>query len=97
MYRINPYIILLTVIATLGGLLFDHDTAVISRAMGSLRAFFIEPRNLDPDIVNLLLGFVISSALIGGIIGGWGSTNIGQIRDNFIAWNQLAASLAART
>ena len=75
MSRLNPYIILLTLIATLGGLLFGYDTAVISGAVGSLRAYFIVPRNLDPDAANSLLGFVTSSALIGcivgGIIGGW--------------------------
>jgi len=84
MPRINPYIILLTLVATLGGLLFGYDTAVISGAVGSLRAYFIEPRNLAPDSANSLLGFVTSSALIGcilgGIIGGWVSTHIGRKR-----------------
>jgi SP family xylose:H+ symportor-like MFS transporter len=89
MSRLNPYIILLTLIATLGGLLFGYDTAVISGAVGSLRAFFIEPRHLDPDAANSLLGFVTSSALIGcivgGIIGGWVSTNIGRKRGLIVA------------
>ncbi len=84
MSRLNPYIILLTLIATLGGLLFGYDTAVISGAVGSLRAYFIVPRNLDPDAANTLLGFVTSSALVGcilgGVIGGWVSTNIGRKR-----------------
>ncbi len=89
MSRLNPYIILLTLIATLGGLLFGYDTAVISGAVGSLRAYFIVPRNLDPDAANSLLGFVTSSALIGcilgGIVGGWVSTNIGRKRGLILA------------
>ena len=89
MPRINPYIVILTLIATLGGLLFGYDTAVISGAVGSLRAYFIEPRNLNPDAANSLLGFVTSSALIGcivgGIIGGWVSTNIGRKRGLIVA------------
>ena len=71
MSRINSYVALLTLIATLGGLLFGYDTAVISGAVGSLRAYFIDPRHLaDPNTANSLLGFVSSSALIGCIIGG---------------------------
>jgi MFS transporter, SP family, xylose:H+ symportor len=89
MSRINPYIVLLTLIATLGGLLFGYDTAVISGAVGSLRAYFIDPRHLDPNAADSLLGFVTSSALIGcilgGIIGGWVSTNIGRKRGLIVA------------
>jgi SP family xylose:H+ symportor-like MFS transporter len=90
MSRLNPYIILLTLTATLGGLLFGYDTAVISGAVGSLRAYFIDPRNLaDPNQANSLLGFVTSSALIGcvigGLLGGWVSTKIGRKRGLIIA------------
>ena len=89
MTRINPYIALLTLIATLGGLLFGYDTAVISGAVGSLRAYFINPRNLDPNAANSLLGFVTSSALIGcivgGVFGGWVSTRIGRKRGLIVA------------
>jgi len=89
MSRLNPYLILLTLIATLGGLLFGYDTAVISGAVGSLRAYFIDPRNLDTNAANSLLGFVVSSALIGciigGMLGGWVSTNIGRKRGLIIS------------
>ena len=76
------YIALLTVVATLGGFLFGYDTAVISGTVESLRIFFIEPQNLPLAQANALEGFVVSSALIGCIIGaclaGWLSQKLGR-------------------
>ncbi len=43
------YISAITLTATLGGLLFGYDTAVISGAVGSLKSFFITPLLNDPD------------------------------------------------
>jgi SP family xylose:H+ symportor-like MFS transporter len=95
MSRLNPYVVLLTLIATLGGLLFGYDTAVINGAVGSLKAYFIDPRFADlanpaqANAANSLLGFVVSSALIGciigGLMGGWVSTHIGRKRGLVIA------------
>ena len=95
MPRINPWVLLLTLIATLGGLLFGYDTAVINGAVDSLKAYFVDPRFTDlsnpaqANAANSLLGFVVSSALIGciigGLIGGWVSTNIGRKRGLVIA------------
>jgi SP family xylose:H+ symportor-like MFS transporter len=95
MSRLNPYVVLLTLIATLGGLLFGYDTAVINGAVGSLKAYFIDPRFTDltnaaqANAANSLLGFVVSSALIGcifgGLVGGWVSTHIGRKRGLVIA------------
>jgi SP family xylose:H+ symportor-like MFS transporter len=83
------YVVLATLVATLGGLLFGYDTAVISGAVGSLRSYFIDPKNLSVDTANSLLGFVVSSALIGcivgGLLGGWVSTHIGRKRGLLIA------------
>jgi SP family xylose:H+ symportor-like MFS transporter len=95
MSRINPYVVLLTLIATLGGLLFGYDTAVINGAVDSLKSYFVDPRFADlanpaqANAANSLLGFVVSSALIGciigGLIGGWVSTNIGRKRGLVVA------------
>jgi SP family xylose:H+ symportor-like MFS transporter len=95
MPRINPYVLLLTLIATLGGLLFGYDTAVINGAVDSLKVYFIDPRFADltnpaqANAANSLLGFVVSSALIGciigGLMGGWVSTNVGRKRGLIIA------------
>jgi len=64
------YTIGLTLVATIGGLLFGYDTAVISGTVGSLKAFFIDPAGLAETQANSQLGFAVSSALIGCIIGG---------------------------
>ena len=61
----------ITLVATLGGLLFGYDTAVISGTTQSLDVFFIEPLGLEEAAANSMKGFIISSALIGCIIGGF--------------------------
>ncbi len=60
------YIVLITLVATLGGLLFGYDTAVISGAEGSLQRYLADGLNLS----SLAHGLTVSSALIGCIIGG---------------------------
>jgi SP family xylose:H+ symportor-like MFS transporter len=89
MSRLNPNVILLALIATLGGLLFGYDTAVINGAVDSLKVYFIDPRNLSPDAADWLWGMVNCSALvgctIGGIIGGWVSISIGRKRGLIVA------------
>lgn len=62
----NLYLAMITFTATLGGLLFGYDTAVISGAEKSVQAFLIESQGLS----TLVHGLTISSALIGCIIGG---------------------------
>ncbi|WP_348771739.1 D-xylose transporter XylE [Maribacter sp. MMG018] len=64
------YLIKLTIVATLGGLLFGYDTAVISGTVSSLENFFVLPFGLNEMDANARLGFVVSSALIGCVIGG---------------------------
>ncbi|NLZ94500.1 MAG: D-xylose transporter XylE [Bacteroidales bacterium] len=60
------YVIGLTLVATLGGLLFGYDTAVISGAEKSIQAFLIDSQNLS----SFIHGATTSSALIGCIVGG---------------------------
>ncbi len=67
----NPYLIMLTVIATLGGLLFGYDTAVISGTVASLKHVFIDPYHWPETTANVMHGLLVSSALIGCIIGGF--------------------------
>jgi MFS transporter, SP family, xylose:H+ symportor len=72
----------LTFVATLGGLLFGYDTAVISGAVSSIDANFIDPLHLSETARSSLSGWTISSALFGCIIGagiaGWLSKAIGR-------------------
>lgn len=62
----KSFIYIITIVATLGGLLFGYDTAVISGAEKSIEAFLIAPLGLS----SFLHGITVSSALIGCIIGG---------------------------
>ena len=62
----TPYIVGITLAATLGGLLFGYDTAVISGAEKSVQNYLIDSQGLS----TLIHGLTISSALIGCIIGG---------------------------
>lgn len=55
------FIILISCAAGLGGLLYGYDTAVISGAIGFLKELY----NLSPAME----GFVISSIMVGGVLG----------------------------
>ena len=66
----KSYLLRLTLVATLGGLLFGYDTGVIAGTVGSLDAFFIEPKGLDELAASSLKGRLVSIALIGCILGG---------------------------
>src|SRR5258708_6676593 len=75
----HPTLVLsLTLIATLGGLLFGYDTAVISGAITSIDANFIDPLQLSETARSSLSGFTISSALFGCVLGGAGAGWLGD-------------------
>jgi MFS transporter, SP family, arabinose:H+ symporter len=59
--KMKSYVLLISSIAALGGLLFGFDTAVISGALPSLTTHFVLDENLQ--------GWVVSSVIIGCIIG----------------------------
>jgi len=59
--KLNAYLAKSTIVASLGGLLFGFDTAVISGTTGALtQTYHLEPR---------LLGITVSSAIWGTVIG----------------------------
>ena len=69
-YDNKRFIFKIALIATLGGLLFGYDTAVISGAEQSLQKY------ITLGYGSFIHGITVSSALIGCIIGGLLSSNI---------------------
>jgi sugar porter (SP) family MFS transporter len=59
--KLNAYLIRATIVAALGGLLFGFDTVVIAGANATLKQIF--------DLSPFWLGFTVSSALWGTVIG----------------------------
>jgi SP family xylose:H+ symportor-like MFS transporter len=72
----------LAIVASLGGLLFGYDTAVISGAVAAIDHNFIAPQHLSEAASDSLSGWAISCALLGCVIGasagGWLSTRFGR-------------------
>ena len=71
----TSYVATITLVATLGGLLFGYDTAVISGAVGAIKANFTDPLGFG----SYIHGATVSSALIGCIIGGIISGSLASI------------------
>ncbi|WP_406685159.1 D-xylose transporter XylE [Seonamhaeicola sp. MEBiC1930] len=85
----SSYLTKLTLVATLGGLLFGYDTGVISGTVGALDSFFVIPKNLSETAASAFKGFIVSSALIGciigGVLGGLVSKNLGRKKGLILA------------
>jgi sugar porter (SP) family MFS transporter len=68
------YVILISLVAALGGFVFGYDTAVISGTTEALQLFF--------GMSDLALGWVVSSALVGCVVGvplaGWFADKFGR-------------------
>ncbi len=74
----KKHLILSTIVAALGGLLFGFDTAVISGTTGRLQEAF--------NLSSFFLGLTVASALIGTIIG---AITIGKPADRYGRKNTL--------
>ena len=68
--RTHSYVFRLTLVATLGGLLFGYDTAVVSGAVKAIREFFVGPLSLDIDLAKeVITGYRITICAAVLIIG----------------------------
>jgi SP family sugar:H+ symporter-like MFS transporter len=56
-------VLLVSMVAALGGFLFGFDTAVINGAVGAIDDQF--------DASSVAIGFTVSSALLGSAVGAW--------------------------
>ncbi|HVC29913.1 MAG TPA: sugar porter family MFS transporter [Steroidobacteraceae bacterium] len=66
----NPRLVAaLTIAATMGGLLFGYDSAVISGVTDAISHNFVAPLHLSENLADFLSGFAISIALLGCALG----------------------------
>ncbi|MEJ8765464.1 D-xylose transporter XylE [Oceanobacillus sp. HCA-5259] len=81
----SSYIISITLIATLGGLLFGYDTAVISGAEQSIQLYLIDSLGLSSLVHGLTVSSALIGCIIGGLISGYFSNNLGRKNSLIIA------------
>ena len=79
------YIVGITLVATIGGLLFGYDTAVISGAEKSVEAYLIRPLGLGAFAHGATVSSALVGCIIGGIISGWLSSRLGRKRSLIVA------------
>jgi SP family sugar:H+ symporter-like MFS transporter len=79
--RSGGAVVLVSSAAALGGFLFGHDTSVINGTVDAIEDQF--------DMSSGLLGFVVSSALLGTAVGAWFAgpiaDRIGRVRSMVLA------------
>ena len=74
----KSYVAAITLVATLGGLLFGYDTAVISGAVGAIKAYFTDSLQLGSFVHGATVSSALIGCIIGGIISGYFSSNYGR-------------------
>ncbi len=79
------YIFGIMLVATIGGLLFGYDTAVISGAEKSIQAFLINPLGLGSFAHGVTVSSALIGCIIGGAISGFLSSNLGRKRSLLLA------------
>ncbi len=79
------YIFGITLVATIGGLLFGYDTAVISGAEQSVEAYLIAPLGLSKFIHGITVSSALIGCIIGGLISGLLSSRLGRKRSLILA------------
>ncbi|MDL2255112.1 D-xylose transporter XylE [Parabacteroides sp. OttesenSCG-928-K15] len=79
------YVFGITLVATLGGLLFGYDTAVISGAEKSIEAFLIKPLGLSSFVHGATVSSALIGCIIGGILSGFFSSRLGRKRSLLLA------------
>lgn len=75
----------ITIIATLGGLLFGYDTAVISGAEQSIQKYLIDGVGLGSFVHGLTVSSALIGCILGGLISGYFSNNLGRKRSLILA------------
>ncbi|AUS78931.1 MFS transporter [Actinoalloteichus sp. AHMU CJ021] len=80
------YVVLIAGAAAMGGFLFGYDTSVINGAVDAIQDRF--------EVSSLLVGFTVSSALLGSALGAWVAGGLAD-RHGRIRVMQLAAILFA--
>jgi len=79
------YITGITLVATLGGLLFGYDTAVISGVEKSIETFLIKPLGLSSFIHGATVSSALIGCIIGGILSGFFSNRLGRKKSLLVA------------
>ncbi|KAH9302069.1 hypothetical protein KI387_013652 [Taxus chinensis] len=80
----NGYIIGLTVVAGIGGLLFGYDTGVISGALLYIRDDFKEVAE-STILQETIVSMAVAGAIVGAAIGGWLNDAYGRRKTTLLA------------
>ncbi|KAI9115031.1 hypothetical protein K1719_014044 [Acacia pycnantha] len=80
----NPYILGLTAVAGIGGLLFGYDTGVISGALLYIKDEFPEVKE-STFLQEVIVSMAVVGAIIGAAVGGWINDAYGRKKATLIA------------